>query len=67
MNEGKTMEKKTKQLVTGDMVRNTLNNNYYPLESVERSGAGYIVKLAPASLDGNSYYADYSDRYEVQA
>lgn len=67
MNEGKKMEKKTKQLVAGDMVRNVLNSGYYPLESVENSGAGYIVKLTPASLDGNCYYAEYADRHQVQA
>lgn len=61
------MEKKTKQLNKGDMVKNTLNSNYYPFESVEKHGAGYIVKLTPATLDGNSYYAEYADRHEVQA
>ncbi|WP_447877536.1 hypothetical protein [Serratia fonticola] len=61
------MEKKTKQLVAGDMVRNILNGNYYPFESVRKSGAGYIVTLVPGSLDGNTYYAEYNDRHVVQA
>ncbi|END3474795.1 hypothetical protein ABL142_003673 [Salmonella enterica] len=59
------MEKKTKELVIGDMVKNTLNGKYYPLETIERSGAGYIVKLTPASLNGNSYYAEYTTRHLV--
>ncbi|EIO8739093.1 hypothetical protein LRG41_001611 [Salmonella enterica] len=59
------MEKKTKELVIGDMVKNTLNGKYYPMEAIERSGAGYIVKLTPASLNGNSYYAEYTTRHLV--
>lgn len=59
------MEKKTKELVIGDMVKNTLNGKYYPMETIERSGAGYIVKLTPASLNGNSYYAEYTTRHLV--
>lgn len=61
------MEKKTKQLVAGDMVRNILNSNYYPLESVEKSGAGYIVKLTPANMNGNTYYSEYHFRHQIQA
>lgn len=49
------------------MVRNILDRNYYPLESVEKSGTGYIIKLTPANLNGNTYYAEYSDRHQVQA
>lgn len=60
------MEKKTKQLVAGDMVKNMINGQYYPFEEIERTGAGYIVKLTPSTMDGNSYYADYSDRHRVQ-
>ncbi|QDH45746.1 hypothetical protein AAM37_gp75 [Pantoea phage vB_PagM_AAM37] len=60
------MQKKTKQLVAGDMVKNMLNGQYYPFEAIEKSGAGYIVKLTPATLDGNSYYAEYADRHEVK-
>lgn len=59
------MEKKTKELVIGDMVKNTLNGKYYPMETVECSGAGYIVKLTPSSLNGNSYYAEYTTRHTV--
>ncbi|HAK6117907.1 TPA: hypothetical protein H2R31_002949 [Salmonella enterica] len=59
------MEKKTKELVIGDMVKNILNGKYYPLETIERSGAGYIVKLTPASLNGNSYYAEHTTRHLV--
>lgn len=35
------------------------------METVERSGAGYIVKLTPSSLNGNSYYAEYTTRHTV--
>ncbi|EMF3851678.1 hypothetical protein V3E06_005106 [Salmonella enterica] len=59
------MEKKTKELVIGDTVKNTLNGKYYPMETVERSGAGYIVKLTPSGLNGNSYYAEYTTRHTV--
>ncbi|EKB8006292.1 hypothetical protein OOX71_001369 [Salmonella enterica] len=59
------MEKKTKELVIGDMVKNILNGKYYPMETVERSGAGYTVKLTPSSLNGNSYYAEYTTRHTV--
>lgn len=65
-NEDEMMEKKTKQPTNGDKVKNMLNGNYYPLESVEKSGAGYIVKMTPANLDGNTYFAEYADRHQVQ-
>lgn len=61
------MEKKTKQLVAGDMVKNLIDGKFYTFECLERSGAGYIVKMTPSTLDGNSYYADHSDRHVVQA
>lgn len=60
------MQKKTKQLVAGDLVKNMLKGQYFPFESIEKSGAGYIVKLTPATLDGNSYYAEYADRHDVK-
>jgi len=60
------VEKKTKQLVPGDMVKNILNGCYYPLASVERVGAGYMVKLSPINLNGNCYYAAYNTLHTVQ-
>lgn len=60
------MEKNTKELVMGDMVLNILNRSYYPLESVEKSGSGYIVTLTPANIDGNRYYAEYTTRHQIK-
>lgn len=65
--EGFIMEKKTKELVVGDMVLNILNRSYYPLEAVEKSGSGYIVTLIPANIDGNRYYAEYTTRHQIKA
>lgn len=65
--EGFTMEKKTKELVVGDMVLNVLNRSYYPLEAVEKSGSGYIVTMTPANINGNRYYAEYATRHQIQA
>lgn len=61
------MIKKTKQLTNGDMVRNILDGNHYPLESVEKSGAGYIVTLIPGHINGNRYYAEYHSHHQIRA
>lgn len=60
------MEKKTKQLTKGDMVKNILNGKFYAFESCQKFQSGYIVKLEGRE-DGCEYYADYNDRHEVQA
>lgn len=60
------MEKKTKQLVAGDMVKNVLNGKFYPLVSVTRWNADYVVKL-DGNEDGCEYIAEHSTRHEVQA
>lgn len=60
------MEKKTKQLVKGDMVRNPLDGKFYEFDRIERAGAGYTFHLLPANVDGNNGYCEHSDRFTVQ-
>lgn len=59
------MELKTKQLKPGMMVKNVIDGKFYPLEKVERSGAGYVFTMTPARINGNQGYCEYNDRFTV--
>lgn len=60
------MKKKTNELRNGDLVKNTISGNFHSLESVNKCGSGYMITLYPASVDGNRYYADYSDYHQIK-
>lgn len=60
------MEKKTKQLKKGDMVKNILDGKFYAFDRVETSWAGYIFHLMPSNVDGNTGFCEYNTRFTVQ-